>query len=48
MRWRSFTIELLEFAQPSASSTFVTLGALLADVPHTRPLPINATSSTRT
>jgi predicted ATP-grasp superfamily ATP-dependent carboligase len=25
-------------------TTFVTLGALLADVPHTRPLPISATS----
>ena len=43
-RWRSFTIELLEFAQSVGVSTFVTLGALLADVPHTRPLPINATS----
>jgi len=43
-RWRSFTIELLEFAQQVGVSTFVTLGALLADVPHTRPIPITATS----
>jgi predicted ATP-grasp superfamily ATP-dependent carboligase len=43
-RWRSFTIELLEFAQQSGVTTFVTLGALLADVPHTRPLPVSATS----
>jgi predicted ATP-grasp superfamily ATP-dependent carboligase len=43
-RWRSFTIELLEFAQSVGVSTFITLGALLADVPHTRPLPITATS----
>jgi predicted ATP-grasp superfamily ATP-dependent carboligase len=43
-RWRSFTIELLEFAQHLGVSTFVTLGALLADVPHTRPLPVSATS----
>ena len=43
-RWRSFTIELLEFAQHIGVTTFVTLGALLADVPHTRPLPVSATS----
>ena len=43
-RWRAFTIELLEFAQQMGVTTFVTLGALLADVPHTRPLPISATS----
>ena len=43
-RWRSFTIELLEFAQQMGVTTFVTLGALLADVPHTRPIPVSATS----
>ena len=43
-RWRSFTIELLEFAQHIGVTTFVTLGALLADVPHTRPIPVSATS----
>ncbi len=43
-RWRSFTIELLEFAQQVGVTTFVTLGALVADVPHTRPLPVSATS----
>jgi len=43
-RWRSFTIELLEFAQQLGVTTFVTLGALLADVPHTRPIPVSATS----
>jgi len=43
-RWRSFTIELLEFAQQAGVTTFVTLGALLADVPHTRPIPITVTS----
>jgi predicted ATP-grasp superfamily ATP-dependent carboligase len=43
-RWRSFTIELLEFAQHIRVTTFVTLGALLADVPHTRPIPVSATS----
>ncbi len=43
-RWRAFTIELLEFAERVGVSTFVTLGALLADVPHTRPIPVTATS----
>jgi predicted ATP-grasp superfamily ATP-dependent carboligase len=43
-RWRSFTIELLEFAREMGVTTFVTLGALLADVPHTRPIPVSATS----
>jgi len=43
-RWRSFVIELLEFAQQMGVTTFVALGALLADVPHTRPLPVSATS----
>jgi predicted ATP-grasp superfamily ATP-dependent carboligase len=43
-RWRSFTIELLEYARQLGITTFVTLGALLADVPHTRPILITATS----
>jgi predicted ATP-grasp superfamily ATP-dependent carboligase len=43
-RWRSFTIELLEFARQIGVTSFVTLGALLADVPHTRPIPVTATS----
>ncbi len=43
-RWRSFTIELLEFARQVGVTKFVTLGALLADVPHTRPIPVTATS----
>ena len=43
-RWRSFTIELLEYARQIGVTTFVTLGALLADVPHTRPILISATS----
>jgi predicted ATP-grasp superfamily ATP-dependent carboligase len=43
-RWRSFTIELLEYARQIGVTTFVTLGALLADVPHTRPTPVTAGS----
>jgi hypothetical protein len=44
MRWRSYTIELLELAEQLGVSTLVTLGALLADVPHTRPIPVTMTS----
>jgi proteasome assembly chaperone (PAC2) family protein len=44
MRWRSFTRELLEHADQLGVGTLVTLGALLADVPHTRPIPVTSTS----
>lgn len=44
MRWRSFSIELLEFAAALDVSTIITVGALLADVPHTRPIPVTATA----
>ena len=44
MRWRSFTRELLDHAERLNVGTVVTLGALLADVPHTRPIPVTATS----
>jgi proteasome assembly chaperone (PAC2) family protein len=44
MRWRSFVAELLTYAEQLGVSTVVTLGALLADVPHTRPIPVTTTS----
>ena len=44
VRWRSFTIELLEYAQELGVDTVVILGALLADVPHTRPIPVTTTA----
>jgi len=44
MRWRTFSLELLELAQQLGVSTFITIGALLADVPHTRPIPVTATA----
>ena len=43
-RWRAFTIELMEFAQEVGASTVFTLGALMADVAHSRPIPVTATS----
>lgn len=44
MRWRRYCGEILDIAQGLGVKTVVTVGALLADVPHTRPIPVNATS----
>lgn len=44
IRWRSFCNELLDFAREFDAKTIITLGALLADVPHTRPIPVTTTS----
>jgi predicted ATP-grasp superfamily ATP-dependent carboligase len=44
MRWRAYVTELLGYAEQLGVTTLVTLGALLADVPHTRPIPITTTS----
>jgi predicted ATP-grasp superfamily ATP-dependent carboligase len=44
MRWRSFCEELLRYVQELEITTVVTLGALLADTPHTRPVPVTGTS----
>ncbi|WP_069388095.1 PAC2 family protein [Cellulosimicrobium cellulans] len=44
MRWRRYCRELLDLAVAHDVRTVVTLGALLADVPHTRPIPMTATS----
>ena len=44
MRWRSFTQELLTAARELGVEMVVTLGALLADSPHTRPVPVSGTS----
>jgi proteasome assembly chaperone (PAC2) family protein len=45
MRWRAFTAELLGIARELGVEMVVTLGALLADTPHTRPVPVSGTSS---
>ena len=39
MRWRQFCAELLDYAEDLEVSTLITCGALLVDVPHTRPFP---------
>ena len=43
-RWRAFAVELMEFAQGADVQLIITLGALMADVAHTRPIPVTATS----
>ncbi|HTR71840.1 MAG TPA: PAC2 family protein [Mycobacteriales bacterium] len=45
MRWRSFCEELAEFADELEVEEVVCLAALLADVPHTRPIDINGSAS---
>ena len=44
MRWRGFCKELIELCKELEVSTVVTLGALLADTPHTLPVPVTGTS----
>src|SRR5689334_8629310 len=44
MRWRAFCNEVLAAAQALGVAEVVTLGALLADTPHTRPVPVSGTS----
>jgi proteasome assembly chaperone (PAC2) family protein len=45
MRWRGFCGELVEVARRLGVARVVLLGALLADSPHTRPIPVSATVS---
>lgn len=45
MRWRQFCAELLAAADELEVELVVTLGALLADTPHTRPIPVTGTAS---
>lgn len=43
-RWRAFCAELLEVATSYQVSTVLGLGALLADVPHTRPVQVSGSA----
>jgi proteasome assembly chaperone (PAC2) family protein len=45
MRWRGFCAELVAIARQLEVEMIVTLGALLADSPHTRPVPVSGTTS---
>ncbi|WP_067896002.1 PAC2 family protein [Nocardia vaccinii] len=44
MRWRSFCDDILELVEQLRVTTVVILGALLADTPHTRPVPVTGTA----
>ncbi|MFP5335233.1 MAG: PAC2 family protein [Actinomycetes bacterium] len=44
MRWMTYTDEVLGHLQSAGATMLVTLGALLADVPHTRPIPVSSTT----
>ncbi|MFD4190324.1 PAC2 family protein [Amycolatopsis thermoflava] len=44
MRWRAFCRELLGHIEDLGVTTVVTLGALLADTAHTRPVPVTGTA----
>lgn len=43
-RWRAYTAELLVHAEALKVDYVVLLGALLADVPHSRPIPVSTTT----
>ena len=45
MRWKSFTSDLLDLADDLEVSLVVTLGSLLADTPHTRPITVSGTGA---
>jgi proteasome assembly chaperone (PAC2) family protein len=45
MRWRTFTSVIVELAEALGTQLVVTLGALLADVPHTRPVSVTGLAS---
>ncbi len=45
LRWRTFTAEIVDLAQELGVELVITLGALLADVPHTRPSPVTGSAT---
>ena len=45
MRWRQFCAEILAACDELGGELVVTLGALLADTPHTRPIPVTGTAT---
>ena len=47
MRWKKFCADIYQQLELGESATLITLGALLADVAHTRPIPVSGTTSTK-
>jgi len=44
LKWRTFAQQIVDMAKRLESPLVITLGALLADIPHTRPTPIYGSS----
>lgn len=44
LRWRSYCEEILQAAHEHGAELIIGVGALLADTPHTRPIPVHRTS----
>jgi proteasome assembly chaperone (PAC2) family protein len=47
LRWRTFASEVMELASSLGVEMVVTVGALLADVPHTRPVQVVSSAGDR-
>jgi predicted ATP-grasp superfamily ATP-dependent carboligase len=47
LRWRTFSDTIVGLAQDLGVELVVTLGSLLADVPHTRPSPVTGSATDR-
>jgi predicted ATP-grasp superfamily ATP-dependent carboligase len=45
MRWKAFTSEILDLADDLEVELVITLGSMLADTPHTRPIPVSGTGA---
>jgi proteasome assembly chaperone (PAC2) family protein len=45
LRWRAFGQLIVDFASELGTELVVSLGSLLADVPHTRPAPVTGSAS---
>ena len=43
-RWKSFVAEIVELVEDQEIDAVIFLGGILADVPHSRPIPVHATS----
>jgi len=45
MKWRTFTSDLLDLADDLEVSKIITLGSMLADAPHSRPITVTSTGA---
>lgn len=45
MRWKSFASEILDLADDLEVELVITLGSMLADTPHSRPIPVSGTGA---